>query len=98
MRQRKLVLFCVCGYPCRDQVQVLQEDREKLVLMQPMQPWFTQDQKKELAEVHPWIHQHTVPQEINTQVYNSSFTSVSNMCNVIAQYIGHILSFEMLYL
>uniref|UniRef100_A0A8C2IHC7 Period circadian clock 3 n=1 Tax=Cyprinus carpio TaxID=7962 RepID=A0A8C2IHC7_CYPCA len=51
----------------RDQVQVLQEDREKLVLMQPMQPWFTQDQKKELAEVHPWIHQHTVPQEINTQ-------------------------------
>ncbi|XP_016123775.1 period circadian protein homolog 3 [Sinocyclocheilus grahami] len=51
----------------RDQAQVLQEDREKLVLMQPMQPWFTQDQKKELAEVHPWIHQHTVPQEINTQ-------------------------------
>ncbi|XP_016296937.1 period circadian protein homolog 2-like [Sinocyclocheilus anshuiensis] len=42
----------------RDQAQVLQEDREKLVLMQPMQPWFTQDQKKELAEVHPWIHQH----------------------------------------
>uniref|UniRef100_A0A671LNX2 PAS domain-containing protein n=1 Tax=Sinocyclocheilus anshuiensis TaxID=1608454 RepID=A0A671LNX2_9TELE len=41
-----------------DQAQVLQEDREKLVLMQPMQPWFTQDQKKELAEVHPWIHQH----------------------------------------
>ncbi|XP_059394263.1 period circadian protein homolog 3-like [Carassius carassius] len=51
----------------RDQAQVLQEDREKLLLMQPMQPWFTQDQKKELAEVHPWIHQHTVPQEINTQ-------------------------------
>uniref|UniRef100_A0A673M307 Period circadian protein homolog 2-like n=1 Tax=Sinocyclocheilus rhinocerous TaxID=307959 RepID=A0A673M307_9TELE len=51
----------------RDQAQVLQEDREKLVLMQPRQPWFTQDQKKELAEVHPWIHQYTVPQEINTQ-------------------------------
>ncbi|XP_052465257.1 period circadian protein homolog 3 isoform X2 [Carassius gibelio] len=51
----------------RDQAQVLQEDREKLVLMQPMQPWFTQDQKKELAAVHPWIHQHSVPQEINTQ-------------------------------
>ncbi|XP_067288190.1 period circadian protein homolog 3 isoform X2 [Pseudorasbora parva] len=51
----------------RDQAQVLQEDREKLLLMQPMQPWFTQDQKKELAEVHPWIHQHTFPQEIDTQ-------------------------------
>ncbi|XP_026130908.1 period circadian protein homolog 3-like isoform X1 [Carassius auratus] len=51
----------------RDQAQVLQEDREKLLLMQPMQPWFTQDQKKELAEVHPWNHQHTLPHEINTQ-------------------------------
>ncbi|KAG1950128.1 period circadian protein homolog 3 isoform X2 [Pimephales promelas] len=51
----------------RDQEQVLQEDREKLLLMQPMQPWFTLDQKKELAEVHPWIRQHTFPQEINTQ-------------------------------
>ncbi|XP_043107840.1 period circadian protein homolog 3 isoform X2 [Puntigrus tetrazona] len=59
----------------RDQAQVLQEDREKLLLMQPMQPWFTQDQKKELAEVHPWIHQHTVPQEINTQ-YCVSCTSM----------------------
>uniref|UniRef100_A0A8C1XE32 Period circadian clock 3 n=1 Tax=Cyprinus carpio TaxID=7962 RepID=A0A8C1XE32_CYPCA len=56
----------------RDPAQVLQEDRQKLLLMQPMQPWFTQDQKKELAEVHPWIHQHTVPQEINTQCCVSS--------------------------
>ncbi|KAI7794942.1 period circadian protein-like protein 3 [Triplophysa rosa] len=51
----------------RDQAQVLQDDREKLLLMQPMQPWFTQEQKKELVEVHPWIQHHTVPQEIETQ-------------------------------
>ncbi|XP_051531640.1 period circadian protein homolog 3-like isoform X2 [Myxocyprinus asiaticus] len=51
----------------RDQAQVLQEDREKLLLMQPMQPWFTQEQRKELADVHPWIQQHMIPQEINTQ-------------------------------
>ncbi|KAA0707491.1 Period circadian protein -like protein 3 [Triplophysa tibetana] len=51
----------------RDQAQVLQADREKLLLMQPMQPWFTQEQKKELVEVHPWIQHHTVPQEIDTQ-------------------------------
>ncbi|XP_056590239.1 period circadian protein homolog 3 isoform X2 [Triplophysa dalaica] len=51
----------------RDQAQVLQADREKLLLMQPMQPWFTQEQKKELVEVHPWIKHHTVPQEIDTQ-------------------------------
>lgn len=57
-------------YACssRDQAQVLQADREKLLLMQPMQPWFTQEQKKELVEVHPWIQHHTVPQEIDTQV------------------------------
>nr|XP_055039913.1 period circadian protein homolog 3 isoform X1 [Misgurnus anguillicaudatus] len=51
----------------RDQAQVLQEDREKLLLMQPMQPWFTQEQKKELVEVHPWIRHRTLPQEIDTQ-------------------------------
>ncbi|XP_034170031.2 period circadian protein homolog 3 [Pangasianodon hypophthalmus] len=51
----------------RDQAQVLKEDREKLLLLQPMQPWFTQEQKEELAEVHSWIHHHSVPEEINTQ-------------------------------
>ncbi|KAF5901053.1 period circadian protein 3-like isoform X1, partial [Clarias magur] len=51
----------------RDQAQVLKEDREKLLLLQPMQPWFTQEQKKELAEVHSWIHHHSVPEEINTR-------------------------------
>ncbi|XP_036386506.1 period circadian protein homolog 3 [Megalops cyprinoides] len=51
----------------RDQAQVLKEDREKLLLLQPLQPWFTQEQKEELAEVHPWIQQHTLPQEIDTQ-------------------------------
>ncbi|KAJ8400265.1 hypothetical protein AAFF_G00399590 [Aldrovandia affinis] len=51
----------------RDQAQVLKEDREKLLLLQPMQPWFTQEQKEEVAEVHPWIKQQTIPQEIDTQ-------------------------------
>ncbi|TRY87629.1 hypothetical protein DNTS_009331 [Danionella cerebrum] len=51
----------------RDQAQVLQEDREKLILMQPMQPWFTSEQKQELVEVHPWIQNHSIPEEINTQ-------------------------------
>ncbi|KAL7843295.1 hypothetical protein AOLI_G00248070 [Acnodon oligacanthus] len=51
----------------RDQAQVLKEDREKLLLLQPMQPWFSQEQKEELAEVHSWIHRRTVPEEINTR-------------------------------
>lgn len=55
----------------RDQAQVLKEDREKLLLLQPMQPWFTQEQKEELAEVHTWINHHRVPEEINTQVSSS---------------------------
>uniref|UniRef100_A0A667W9B6 Period circadian clock 3 n=1 Tax=Myripristis murdjan TaxID=586833 RepID=A0A667W9B6_9TELE len=54
----------------RDQNEVLAEDREKLRVLQPLQPWFTQEQREELAEVHPWIQQHTIPQEIDTQVGN----------------------------
>lgn len=61
-------LFYVSIPVYRDQSQVLKEDREKLLLLQPMQPWFTQEQKEELAEVHSWIHHHAVPEEINTQV------------------------------
>lgn len=51
----------------RDQNEVLAEDREKLRVLQPLQPWLNQEQKEELAEVHPWIKQHTIPQEIDTQ-------------------------------
>lgn len=51
----------------RDQNEVLAEDREKLRLLKPLQPWFTQEQREELAEVHPWIQQHTIPPEIDTQ-------------------------------
>nr|XP_057910652.1 period circadian protein homolog 3 isoform X2 [Doryrhamphus excisus] len=51
----------------RDQNEVLAEDREKLQVLQPLQPWFSQEQREELADVHPWIQQHTIPQEIDTQ-------------------------------
>ncbi|XP_076740035.1 period circadian protein homolog 3 isoform X2 [Maylandia zebra] len=51
----------------RDQNKVLAEDREKLRVLQPLQPWFSQEQRVELAEVHPWIKQHAIPQEIDTQ-------------------------------
>ncbi|XP_070849392.1 period circadian protein homolog 3 isoform X1 [Chaetodon trifascialis] len=51
----------------RDQNEVLAEDMEKLRVLQPLQPWFNKEQRQELAEVHPWIQQHTIPQEIDTQ-------------------------------
>lgn len=53
---------------CRIKEEVLKEDLEKLAVMQKQQPWFTDGQKKELAEVHTWIRTQTVPQQISTQV------------------------------
>ncbi|XP_035238063.1 period circadian protein homolog 3-like [Anguilla anguilla] len=51
----------------RDQAQVLKEDLERLLLLAPLQPVFTEAQKEELAEVHPWMKEHGLPEEINTQ-------------------------------
>ncbi|KAJ8259489.1 hypothetical protein GJAV_G00169900 [Gymnothorax javanicus] len=51
----------------RDHTQVLQEDWEKLIQVQSQQPCFSQQQMEELAQVHPWIKQRTLPQEIDTQ-------------------------------
>uniref|UniRef100_A0A8C9YGX4 Period circadian clock 3 n=1 Tax=Sander lucioperca TaxID=283035 RepID=A0A8C9YGX4_SANLU len=78
---RKNVLSYMCkmtfnpsSLPCilsflssRDQNEVLAEDREKLRVLQSLQPWFSQEQREELFEVHPWIQQHTIPRGIDTQ-------------------------------
>ncbi|NWW48179.1 PER3 protein, partial [Pedionomus torquatus] len=53
--------------PNRIKEEVLKEDLEKLTVMQNQQPWFTDGQKKELAEVHTWIQTQTVPLQIGTQ-------------------------------
>ncbi|NXB37666.1 PER3 protein, partial [Eulacestoma nigropectus] len=53
--------------PNRIKEEVLKQDLEKLAVMQKQQPWFTDGQKKELAEVHTWIRTQTVPLQINTQ-------------------------------
>lgn len=53
---------------CRIKEEVLKEDLEKLTVMQKQQPWFTDGQKRELAEVHTWIRTQTVPVQISTQV------------------------------
>ncbi|XP_077772997.1 period circadian protein homolog 1 isoform X2 [Podarcis muralis] len=51
--------------PARDLETVLKEDREKLKQMQKRQPRFTEEQKKELAEVHSWVQKGNVPKAIN---------------------------------
>ncbi|XP_009698097.1 PREDICTED: period circadian protein homolog 3 [Cariama cristata] len=53
--------------PNRIKEEVLKEDLEKLTVMRKQQPWFTDGQKKELAEVHTWIQTQTVPRQISTQ-------------------------------
>ncbi|XP_075764479.1 period circadian protein homolog 1 isoform X2 [Pelodiscus sinensis] len=51
--------------PSRPMAAVLQEDREKLKQMQKQQPRFTEEQKRELAEVHPWMKKGLLPKAIN---------------------------------
>ncbi|MEQ2246786.1 hypothetical protein ILYODFUR_002803 [Ilyodon furcidens] len=51
--------------PVRNMETVLQEDREALRSLQKHQPRFTDEQKKELSQVHPWIHTGRLPRTIN---------------------------------
>ncbi|XP_006012249.1 period circadian protein homolog 2 isoform X2 [Latimeria chalumnae] len=51
--------------PSRDLETVLKEDREKLKRMQKLQPKFTEEQKKELVEAHPWIKKGGLPKAID---------------------------------
>ncbi|XP_060132116.1 period circadian protein homolog 3 isoform X2 [Zootoca vivipara] len=53
--------------PTRIAEEVLKEDLEKLATLESKQPCFSEAQKEELAEVHPWIRTQTIPQEIDTQ-------------------------------
>ncbi|KFV63548.1 Period circadian protein 3, partial [Dryobates pubescens] len=52
--------------PNRIKEEVLKKDLEKLTVMRRQQPWFTDGQKKELAEVHTWIRTQTLPLQIST--------------------------------
>uniref|UniRef100_A0A250Y7J5 Period circadian protein homolog 2 n=1 Tax=Castor canadensis TaxID=51338 RepID=A0A250Y7J5_CASCN len=53
--------------PSRDLESVLKEDREKLKLLQKSQPQFTEDQRRELLEVHPWIQTGSLPAAIDVR-------------------------------
>ncbi|XP_053320885.1 period circadian protein homolog 1 isoform X2 [Spea bombifrons] len=51
--------------PSRDIESVLQEDREKLRQLQRHQPRFSEEQKRELGEVHGWVRRGRIPHVIN---------------------------------
>ena len=46
----------------------LEEDQEKLKLLQRSQPRFTEGQRRELREVHPWVHTGGLPTAIDVTV------------------------------
>ncbi|XP_028586847.2 LOW QUALITY PROTEIN: period circadian protein homolog 2 [Podarcis muralis] len=47
--------------PSRNRETVLEDDKLKLKQMQKFQPKFTEEQKRELLEVHPWIQKGGLP-------------------------------------
>uniref|UniRef100_A0ACB8FA72 Period circadian protein 2 n=1 Tax=Sphaerodactylus townsendi TaxID=933632 RepID=A0ACB8FA72_9SAUR len=51
--------------PSRDLQTVLEEDKLKLKQMQKFQPKFTEAQKRELLEVHPWIQKGGLPDAVS---------------------------------
>ncbi|TRY90599.1 hypothetical protein DNTS_034645 [Danionella cerebrum] len=51
--------------PLKDRDSVLKEDRDALQAVQKHQPHFTEEQKKELTQVHPWIQTGCLPKVIN---------------------------------
>ncbi|XP_036175010.1 period circadian protein homolog 2 isoform X9 [Myotis myotis] len=67
--------------PSRNVDAVLKEDREKLKLLQKLQPRFTERQKQELQEMHPWMRAGGLPTAIDVSecVYCES-QGKSNFC------------------
>ncbi|KAM4728951.1 period circadian protein homolog 2 isoform 2-T3 [Anableps anableps] len=53
--------------PSRDIERVLEEDNEKMRVLQQCQPHFSVDQRKELCEVHPWIQKGELPKAIDVE-------------------------------
>lgn len=72
---------CACVFVCycRDIQKVLREDREKLRQMQKNQPRFTEDQKRELIEVHPWMRRGGLPKAIDVKVCIAYITALLNI-------------------
>lgn len=64
------VLEFLCLYLClfSDIQEVLRDDWEKLKQMQKNQPRFSEEQNRELAEVHPWVRGGGLPKAINVEV------------------------------
>lgn len=61
---------------------VLKEDVLKLKQMQKFQPKFTEDHKKELFDVHPWIQKGGLPEAIDNSVRLKDCFSLNIQLNI----------------
>uniref|UniRef100_A0A670XQ27 Period circadian protein homolog 2 n=1 Tax=Pseudonaja textilis TaxID=8673 RepID=A0A670XQ27_PSETE len=76
--------------PSRKLETVLKDDKLKLKQMQMFQPIFTEDQKRELLEVHPWIHKGELPQALaNSLCVNCEENSGENSSLILNQFNSH---------
>ncbi|XP_023577846.1 period circadian protein homolog 2 isoform X2 [Octodon degus] len=67
--------------PSRDVELVLREDREKLQLLQKNQPRFSEEQRRELLEVHPWMQMGGLPSAIDvTECVYCESEEKGNLC------------------
>nr|XP_033780323.1 period circadian protein homolog 1 isoform X2 [Geotrypetes seraphini] len=66
--------------PTRDIEKVLQEDKIKLKQMQRQQPRFTEKQKRELAEVHPWVRKGILPKAIDVKACKGCKAGMVSTC------------------
>ncbi|CAL8280060.1 unnamed protein product [Lota lota] len=51
-----------------DVQRVLRQDRDKLRLLQKNQPHFSEEQRRELMDVHPWLRRGCLPKAIDVKV------------------------------
>uniref|UniRef100_A0A8C0UG57 Period circadian protein homolog 2 n=1 Tax=Cyanistes caeruleus TaxID=156563 RepID=A0A8C0UG57_CYACU len=72
--------------PSRDLETVLKEDKQKLKQMQKLQPKFTEEQKRELIEVHPWIQQGGLPKTVANSVSECIFCEDNIQSNFYTSY------------
>uniref|UniRef100_A0A3B4U0C2 Period circadian protein homolog 2 n=1 Tax=Seriola dumerili TaxID=41447 RepID=A0A3B4U0C2_SERDU len=62
---------------------VLREDREKLRLLQKSQPRFSEEQTKELIEVHPWIKKGGLPKAIDIKACSCCESALGAVAAVV---------------
>ncbi|XP_029436286.1 period circadian protein homolog 1 [Rhinatrema bivittatum] len=74
--------------PGRDVEAVLRQDREKLKQMQKQQPRFTEEQKKELAEVHPWMRKGLLPKAIDVTACEGCGSGRVSSCTALPYDVG----------